>query len=362
MNKKAFLVIAGFVVVLFGIFAVGILFFKKDNELFHGDQTTGRQFTRQEKLERKELKTVAEKFAVSYYSYTWGDFSNIESQYYLMTSEMVEREKNRVEKMKKEIKRKPKKYFSKRASLIDSKVELYKDSKAVFNIKLKVDEINGALVGNGELVWIDSEANRIKDKNWRSLIARTTEMHVKIDLTRIDSDWRINRTRVVKNEEIGERKELKTVAEKFAVSYYSYTWGDFSNIESQYYLMTSEMVEREKNRVEKMKKEIEGKPKKYFTVQARVVDYDFFEYEEGKKASLIVNLLIKEIDGAYVQDIEVPETKLRTSGIVDGRGRLYSGSIEDLVSRTRNESVKVVFVKDMDDNKWRVSDLKNQDF
>ena len=84
-----------------------------------------------------------------------------------------------------------------------------------------------------------------------------------------------------------EEEKLKIFAENFVITYYSYTWGNFSNVESQYCHMTDEMKSREEIKVEKMKREIKGQPQRYFTVQARITNFNFAEYQEDKAISYI---------------------------------------------------------------------------
>lgn len=137
-------------------------------------------------------------------------------------------------------------------------------------------------------------------------------------------------------EEDKEKNKIKATAENFAAIYYSYTWGNFSNIESQYYYMTDEMKNREIDRVEKMKGEMENQARRYFTVRAKLMDSNFIYYEK-KKAAVNVNLSIDNINGAMAQR--------DTMVWVDEKGEYYSGDIKDLVVKTVNKNIEVNLIK-----------------
>lgn len=139
-----------------------------------------------------------------------------------------------------------------------------------------------------------------------------------------------------KKYELTEEEKLKIFAENFAATYYSYTWGNFSNVESQYYYMTEEMKNREKSKVEKMKKEIEDQPQKYFTARAKLLNSEFASYEEAK-ASVSINLNVDNFAGAIVQR--------DTMVWVDGNGDYYEGDIEDLIVDTVDKSVQINLIK-----------------
>ena len=158
-----------------------------------------------------------------------------------------------------------------------------------------------------------------------------------------------------KNKELTEEDRLKTFAETFAGIFYSYTWGNFSNVESQYGYMTDEMKNRERNKVEQMKKGIEDQPRKYFMVRAEVINSEMIDYQENKKAVLNIKLKVKEIDGAFVIDTEVPEIRPNTSALVDGNKNVYTGDIKDLVVKTTDKNIKINLIKI--DDKWKVDEI-----
>jgi len=158
-----------------------------------------------------------------------------------------------------------------------------------------------------------------------------------------------------KPRKLSEEKKVKTMAENFARSYYSYTWGEFGIIEGLYYDMTDKMKEREMARVERIKEKIKSQPRRYFTVKAEVINSEFIEFTENTRASLNVDLEIKEINGAFVTDTDVPEIKPQTTALVDGDGNVYDGDMRDLVVNTANKNVKINLVKIGD--KWKVNGI-----
>lgn len=148
---------------------------------------------------------------------------------------------------------------------------------------------------------------------------------------------------------LSEEEKVKIMAENFARSYYSYTWGEFGLVEGLYCDMTEEMKEGEAARVERMKEEIKNQPRKYFTAQARIVSSDFIEYQNNK-ASLNIDLEIEEFNGLVI-NLEEVET------LVDVDGNVYEGDLEDLVGKMFNKKVKITLIKIED--KWKVNKIEN---
>ena len=156
--------------------------------------------------------------------------------------------------------------------------------------------------------------------------------------------------------ELSEEEKIKIMAENFAGSYYSYTWGEFGMIEGLYYYMTDGMRGGEEKRVAGLKEELKNQPRRYFMVRAKVINSSFIEYQENK-ASLDVDLEIKEIDGAFVVDTDVPKIKPNTSALVDRNGNVYNGDMDDLVIRATSKNVKISIIKVSD--KWKVNRIGN---
>jgi len=179
------------------IFLIGMVFFKKDdNDIKENNSELNNQqlindTNNKEITEEEKLKSFAENFTVTYHSYTWGNFSNIESQYYYMTDEMGEEEKDKVEKMKEEIRNQPQKYFTARAKLMDSDFISYEEAKAILEINLNVDNYAGAIVQRDTMVWVDEKGDYYEG-NLSDLIINAVEKKIKIELVKISNEWKIN--------------------------------------------------------------------------------------------------------------------------------------------------------------------------
>ncbi|MCK5475034.1 MAG: hypothetical protein KAI71_00445 [Candidatus Pacebacteria bacterium] len=185
---------------------IGFIFFPKERsepELSQSEierQQLIENVREQEKLnkeekkltEKEQVKTFAENFTKIYYSYVLGSFSNIESQYYYMTDEMKDKEENKVEKMKKEIEYQPQKYFTVRAKLASSTFTFYDKTKASLEIDLDIDNFAGAMAQRDTLVWVDENGNYYEGDE-TELITNTTAKNIKIDLVKIDDQWKVDR-------------------------------------------------------------------------------------------------------------------------------------------------------------------------
>ena len=201
-----FYLIKIFIFIILFIFLIGFIFFPKEkNEVELSQSEIERQqliesVKEQEKLneekknltEKEQVKMFAENFTKIYYSYVWGIFSNIESQYYYMTDEIKDREKNKVEKMKEAIKNQPQKYFTVRAKLTSSTFTFYDETKASFEIDLDIDNFAGAMVQRDTLVWVNKNGNYYEGDETK-LITSTTAKNIEIDLIKIDDQWKVDR-------------------------------------------------------------------------------------------------------------------------------------------------------------------------
>ena len=177
---------------------VGLLFFRKgDDEILNPNPAPAdnRQAEnpdeKYELTEEEKLKIFAENFAATYYSYTWGNFSNVESQYYYMTEEMKSGEKIKVEQMKRKIENQPQRYFTARARLLNSEFASYEKTGASININLSVDNFAGAIVQRDTMVWVDENGDYYEG-NTEDLIIDTVEKNVEINLIKIGEEWKVN--------------------------------------------------------------------------------------------------------------------------------------------------------------------------
>lgn len=196
--KKIIIIISIISVVLIALL-IGVVFFPKErnrniinqNNQQEEQQANSDNNKQEELMEEERVKTIAETFAGIYYSYRWGNFSNIESQYYYMTDEMKNREENRVIEMKKEVENQPQKYFTARAKLTDSDFIYLEKERAAMNINLNIDNFAGAIVQRDTMVWVDEKGNRYTG-DIKDLIIKTSEKRIKIELIKSNREWKVN--------------------------------------------------------------------------------------------------------------------------------------------------------------------------
>ncbi|MCK4918863.1 MAG: hypothetical protein KAS01_00585 [Candidatus Pacebacteria bacterium] len=188
---------AFFIILLF--LMIGFLFFRKDEykEKPSEEQSQIQQEEVQdgkvirELTEEDKIKRLAETFASIYYSYSWGNFSNIESQYYQMTDEMMSRAKEGVEKMKKNNENQSQKYFTVRASLIDSEFLSYNKNIVKIGVNLSIDNFAGAIVQRDTMVWVD-EIGNYYNGDLKNLITNTINKNIQIELIKIEDKWKVD--------------------------------------------------------------------------------------------------------------------------------------------------------------------------
>jgi len=221
-NKK-FLVAAVAFIFVAAIFAVGMIFFKRENpnvpvlnqpnrtSHFSPGKVDNEQSEKKENkkrrrkvTEKERVKTIAETFVSGYYSYRQGDFSNIESRYYSMTDEMRKREEEKVNKMKEKIVGKPKEYKSVRTTVISSNFIEYDNVKAILKMEIKVDKINGAWVTSDEVPEIYPYTSALIDSNKKvhvgdidDLITETINKTVQVALVKVDNKWKVDSIKTV---------------------------------------------------------------------------------------------------------------------------------------------------------------------
>jgi len=149
---------------------------------------------RSEIFKKNEARLAAENFAVAYYSYTWGDFSNIESQYSAMTEEMKNAEQKRVEEMKEKTETQPLKRITEMASLAENKFVLYEEEKAISEIKLNIVKI--PLIYDKENdEWSDGEniyAKEHIEKHLKGITENFPQKTVRINLVKQKGLWKIS--------------------------------------------------------------------------------------------------------------------------------------------------------------------------
>ncbi|MEA1937119.1 MAG: hypothetical protein U9N04_03335 [Patescibacteria group bacterium] len=196
MTKKNLFKLIAIAFLLFML--VGLVFFRKGDDknlnpkpIPANNQQTEKPEKKRELTEEEKLKIFAENFVATYYSYIWGNFSNVESQYYYMTEEMKSREEIKVKKMKKEIEGQPRRYFTARARLLNSSFALDKETKANLSIDLSVDNFAGAIVQRDTMVWVDKNGDYYEG-DIDKLIIDTTEKNVEVVLVKISDEWKVD--------------------------------------------------------------------------------------------------------------------------------------------------------------------------
>ena len=204
MGKLYLTKIVAFITLL--ILLAGFVFFRKDEndvELSQSEierqqliESVKEQEKDKEFIEKNRVKIFAENFTTIYYSYTWENFSNIESQYYYMTDKMKNGEKDKVEEMKKGIENQPQKYFTVRAKLIDSTFTSYGETKASLKINLSVDNFAGSIVQRDTMVWVD-ERGDYYGEDTKDLIVNIVNKNIEIILIKVGGEWKVD--------EIGEK-------------------------------------------------------------------------------------------------------------------------------------------------------------
>ena len=196
-DLKRIVAVAIIAVVALLFFWVGIAFFTKNNNTLklsdkqQNNQQTENLNEKRELKEKEEVRRIAENFVTTYYSYTWGDFSNVESQYCYMMDEMKRREEIKVAKMKKEIEGQTQKYFTVRAELLDSEMVLFTGITADLNMKLNISNLSGAIVQRDTMIWVDKNGDYYEGDS-DDLIVDTVEKNIQINLIKISNEWKVD--------------------------------------------------------------------------------------------------------------------------------------------------------------------------
>ena len=177
---------------------VGLVFFRKGgdevlnpNPAPANDWQINNADEKHKLTEEEKVKIFAENFTATYYSYTWGNFSNVELQYYYMTEEMKNREKVKVEKMKREIEGQPQRYFTARAEVLNSEFVLFTNTEADLNIKLNVNNLSGAIVQRDTMVWVDKNGDYYEG-NPDKLIVNSVEKNIEIKMIKVGGEWKMD--------------------------------------------------------------------------------------------------------------------------------------------------------------------------
>jgi len=197
--KKILLLVSVVFVFLFLLLIVSPLFLKKnDKEIIVQDNNSQEikqlaNLKKEDLMEKEKIVNMLENFLIVYNSYTWGSFSNIESQYNSMSEEMKSNEQQRVEQMKKDIENQPQQYVSARASLIDSKFLLYDENGLEMIVNLNIESYAGAIVQRENMIiWVDSKGVPF-DEDKKPFVISSNNKRIKISCIQVDGNWKINK-------------------------------------------------------------------------------------------------------------------------------------------------------------------------
>jgi len=186
------------IIIILALLLISLVFFRKEKENNVPEQANNGNIPKTEEnnkktepTEEEKLKTIAENFTTIYCSYSRGNFSNIESQYPYMTDAMKDRQKNKVERIKKDAENQSQKYFTARAKLINSNFISYEKTKASLNINLNVENIAGAIVRRDTMVWVDENGNYYSG-DIKDLITNTADKNIEINLVKIGNEWKVD--------------------------------------------------------------------------------------------------------------------------------------------------------------------------
>ena len=202
-NFKKIIIVSTVIFVTLFFLGTGIVFFPKEKDEDIPSQNNKQEEEQQQQqqlknsiktelTEKEKIKMLAENFVVIYYSYTWGEFSNIETQYDYMSEKMKNEEKNKVEQIKQETKNQPRKYFSARAKLISSAVLSYGENEAEIAVDLNVTNFAGAIIQREIMVWVDEKGDPyVRDVN--NLITSSENKKIKINFIKDNDKLKVDK-------------------------------------------------------------------------------------------------------------------------------------------------------------------------
>jgi len=184
------------------IFLVGMVFFRKDDNIEENNLELNNQQliegAENEKItEEEKIESFAENFTTTFYSYTWGNFSNIESLKDNMTQDLWERELQWVEMEKEKIKNRSIIYIG--ISNIPQKANIIylTEDKSEIEIECEQYEIEGASIYiNGVLVGIDKFGEKSLDY---PVYKKIENKKITLKLLRENNEWKVDGIREIKD-------------------------------------------------------------------------------------------------------------------------------------------------------------------
>jgi len=177
---------------------IGLMFFRK-NEPANNNSPDNPVIITPEKpkidaetADKNALKYRAEMFTSIYYSFPWGNFSNIESLYEEMSESLAKTEKSKVESMKNRLMGQPIQYQTQRSTAVSSEILSYDKKKADVNVTFDTSFLGGALVQRDTMVWVDRNGNQIQgDEN--SLIFYKEQKTIMLSLIKEGDIWKVDK-------------------------------------------------------------------------------------------------------------------------------------------------------------------------
>lgn len=145
-----------------------------------------------EKIEKESLQKQAELFSSIYYSFSWGNFSNIESLYGKMTDSLRESERSKVESLKNGILGQPVQYQTQRNSALSSEIVSYDKDMSVIDVKMETAYYAGAIVQKDTMIWVDSKGKEFRGNEF-DLIYYKEQKTIELALLKVNDKWKIDR-------------------------------------------------------------------------------------------------------------------------------------------------------------------------
>lgn len=188
------------------ILLVGFTFFRKENNKEDNTDSTPEQIN---VIEKQKAENILSNFAIKYNSYTIGDFSNIESLYDLMTSELKKIEMVKVEEIRKQ---ETEEKITVKSEFKGSNTIDFSENRIIANIVLSKQTYNGAFVadpGNpNQKILIDKNGQRY-EKDFSTLLAGKDLIFIQLTGIKENGEWKISNIKDITNDIKIEYKETE---------------------------------------------------------------------------------------------------------------------------------------------------------
>lgn len=154
------------------------------------------------------------------------------------------------------------------------------------------------------------------------------------------------------NTEKNGKIEVESLLKSFVESYNSYTTGDFSNIESLYYMMDKNLIEEESQKIEILKKELGQNKSPYQTVQSNITEYKELQHKEK---NIVAQISIEKLvsDGAYIPD---PKSEDGLLIFVDRDGNATEEKSYNYNTKKTSEAFQITATEE--NGEWKISQIQ----